>query len=213
MNLLSLLPAALTILLLGAVITSAVLSHRMRSLKTRSAHLQRSFELLTTRAEATDKVLDHIARTVIPRLGAAAEQPGDNNGTDFDLPLVLQDTPVGQRLTDTVTALAVALRAVQHDAMQAAAAQVVTVQEAADAKTADARREAQDAARAAVNSAAQSMVVIASQVSRLIGEAVREHQGDEMYATLVPVDRLVQRILLAAENFILLSGQKVTRRS
>ncbi|MFI1060379.1 ATP-binding protein [Streptomyces spororaveus] len=185
---------------------------RLRAERRRSEKLHRHAESLAGQLRAAELVLRQVADQVVPSLQAAAVRPGAGNSVDLVMPNGLTGTLVAERLRDVVDSMARALRQVQYDAETATGVQVSEVTQAAHREAAEARRAAEEAAQAAVRSFAASLVATASRVSRQISEGVRQHAGDDAYATLVTIDRLVQQLLLAAQSYVILGGGKLSRR-
>ncbi|GGU38336.1 ATP-binding protein [Streptomyces violascens] len=171
-----------------------------------------SAELLARQLRATEVSLGEVAGHVIPALRAAAVYPGGGHGVGFTPPLELAGIPVADKVQAVVASVDQALRQVQYDGQIATRQAVSEIQEAADVKAAEARSTADQAAQAAVRAFATSLVGSAARVSQQISEGMRRHADDDAYATLVTIDRLVQQLLLAAQNYVILGGGKLPRR-
>ncbi|MFI6112813.1 ATP-binding protein [Kitasatospora sp. NPDC051164] len=184
----------------------------LRAERRRSDRLQRHAENLTRQLRAAELLLGQVADEVVPAIQAAVVRPGAGQGVDFTLPDILRGTVFADRVRAVVDSVAAAMRQVQYDAETATGVQVSQVKQEAEAAAAEAQRAAEEAAQAAVRSFAASLVVIASRVSRQISEGVRWHAGGEAYETLVTIDRLVQQLLLVAQNYVILGGGKLSRR-
>ncbi|MFI2736627.1 ATP-binding protein [Streptomyces sp. NPDC018711] len=184
----------------------------LRAERRRSDRLQRHSENLTRQLRAAERILEQVADEVVPAIQVAVVRPGTGHGFDLPLPDALRGTVIADRVRFVVDSVATALRQVQYDAEAATRDQVSQVEQAAQRKAAEAQRAAEEAAQAAVRSFAASLVVIASRVSRQISQGVRQHVGGEAYEALVIIDRLVQQLLLVAQNYLILGGGKLSRR-
>ncbi|MFE2727277.1 hypothetical protein [Kitasatospora sp. NPDC059327] len=71
---------------------------------------------------------------------------------------------------------------------------------------------ARNTTAAAVTSVAASVVSLGTEVSQLIGEAMRRHAGDEVYATLSGLDHAVQQLLRQGQSFLVVYGGVPGRR-
>ncbi|MEU7583516.1 ATP-binding protein [Streptomyces sp. NPDC041068] len=174
--------------------------------------LRGQVEELTRYGRATEEVLGQLARGVIPGLGAEAGQPGTGRGVDIALPQVLVDTVLAQRLAEVANSAAQTVRTVQYDAQSSTRAQIAEAHQSAQGEAERARESAQEASRAAVRAVSSAMVGMASKLSGRVSQGVRRHEGDEAYATLVGIDHPTQQMLLVAQNYVVLSGGKLSRR-
>ncbi|MFH8791064.1 ATP-binding protein [Streptomyces sp. NPDC017941] len=156
---------------------------------------------LTGRQHATEDVLGQLATGVIPGLGIEAERLGTGHGVDIELPEPLVNTALAQRLAELANSAAHTVRKVQYDAQSSTSAQI-----------AEARQSAQESSRAAVRAVSSAMVGMASKLSQRVSQGVRQHEGDEAYETLVGIDHPTQQMLLVAQNYVVLSGGKLSRR-
>jgi len=202
------LPSALALAGGGAALH---LRGSLRGERRRSDKLQRHTERLTRQLRAAEVVLGQVAVEVVPAIQGAVVRPGAGHGVDLPLPDPLTATVIADRVRLVVDSVAAAMRQVQYDADTATRDQVAQVKQAAQAEAAEAKRSAEEAAQAAVRSFAASLVVIASRVSRQISQGVRQHVGGEAYETLVSIDRLIQQLLLVAQNYAILGGGKLSR--
>ncbi|MVO88786.1 hypothetical protein GPA10_29520 [Streptomyces sp. p1417] len=153
------------------------------------------------RQRATEDVLAQLTNGVIPGLGAEAERVGTGRGVDFALPEPLVNTLLAQRLTELANSAAHTVRKVQYDAQTSTNTQITGAQQAA-----------QESSRAAVRAVSSAMVGMASKLSQRVSQGVRRHEGDEAYETLVGIDHPTQQMLLVAQNYVVLSGGKLSRR-
>ncbi|MFI9809225.1 ATP-binding protein [Streptomyces sp. NPDC052301] len=177
----------------------------------RADQLQGRTDQLTQQLRAVEHVLGQLAAEVLPAVGAGT-LPDQQYGAGLALPGPLAHTPLAGRLRD-VTGQAIAAVAHVREAAQAAADQRITeVRSAAEQEVAKARRESQQATRAAVRSFASNVVARAARLSREISKGVRSHQDDEAYATLVHIDHIAQQMLLTAQGYAVLAGDKLSRR-
>ncbi|MGH4031383.1 ATP-binding protein [Actinomycetota bacterium Odt1-20B] len=185
---------------------------QFRGERTTSARLREQAEEIARQQRATEAVLVQLADAVIPRLGAAAEREGDGHGVDIQLPEALVNTVLAQRLTELAGSAAHTVRKVQYDAQTSAGLQLAEAHEAAQGDVARARESAEASSRAAVRAVSSAMVGMASKLSQRVSQGVRRHEGDEAYETLVGIDHPTQQMLLVAQNYVVLSGGKLSRR-
>ncbi|WP_069884284.1 ATP-binding protein [Streptomyces luteocolor] len=167
---------------------------------------------LAGRQRATEDVLMQLAGGVIPGLGAEAARQGTGRGVDIELPPALVNTVLAQRLTELTNSAAHTVRKVQYDAQTSTSAQITEAQQTAQDETDRARVSAQESSRAAVRAVSSAMVGMASKLSQRVSQGVRRHEGDEAYETLVGIDHPTQQMLLVAQNYVVLSGGKLSRR-
>lgn len=177
-----------------------------------SGRLRAEAEEIAVRQRATEAVLAQLAEGVIPRLGTEAERQGTGHGVDIELPEALAGTPVAGRLAQLADAAAHTVRKAQYDTQATMTAQVAEAREAAAEEGARARQAAEDSTRAAVRAVSSAMVGMASKLSQRVSHGVRRHEGDEAYETLVGIDHPTQQMLLVAQNYVVLSGGKLSRR-
>ncbi|MER6399269.1 hypothetical protein ABT263_24960 [Kitasatospora sp. NPDC001603] len=140
-----------------------------------------------------DKAVDDLASASMPSLltsarAAAASVP--------QVPMVpgLEGTAFHQGLHVLLEEFAKALRSVEYESGLAFDAQ------------------GREVTAAAVTSVATSVVSLVSDVSRLIGEAMRRHSSDEVYATLSEIDHAVQQVLRQGQAFLVVHGGVPGRR-
>ncbi|WAL99274.1 ATP-binding protein [Streptomyces sp. Je 1-369] len=169
-------------------------------------------EEIARRQHATEHVLAQLAGGVIPRLGAEAERLGTGHGVDIELPEALVNTSLAQRLTELADSAAHTVRKVQYDAQTSTSSQITEAREGAKSEAARARQSAEESSRAAVRAVSSAMVGMASKLSQRVSQGVRRHEGDEAYETLVGIDHPTQQMLLVAQNYVVLSGGKLSRR-
>ncbi|MGW1000709.1 ATP-binding protein [Streptomyces sp. NPDC002520] len=173
----------------------------------RADRLQGRTDQLTQQLGAVEYALGQLAFEVIPAAGAAE---GPAAGPAPSAPVT--HTALAERLRD-VSAQAVATVTQVREAAQASAdRRVDEIRSAAQQEVAQARRQSQQATRAAVRSFASSVVARAARLSREISKGVRSHQDDEAYATLVHIDHIAQQMLLTAQGYAVLAGDKPSRR-
>ncbi|MFE0173169.1 ATP-binding protein [Streptomyces sp. NPDC059002] len=177
-----------------------------------SGRLRAEVEEIAGRQRATEDVLVQLANGVIPRVGAEAERLGTGHGVDFELPEPLVRTVLAQRLTELANSAAHTVRKVQYDAQTSTSVQIAEAQKNAQDEVARARESAEHSSRAAVRAVSSAMVGMASKLSQRVSHGVRRHEGDEAYETLVGIDHPTQQMLLVAQNYVVLSGGKLSRR-
>ncbi|MEU2716827.1 ATP-binding protein [Streptomyces sp. NPDC007205] len=204
------------ILAVGAVVAVAAAGtaghfHRAcRRERGRADQLQGHAEQLTRQLRAVEYAMGQLASDVLPAV--AAPGPGGHRGADLALPPPLTHTPLAERLRDVAGQAVATVVRVRETAQAAADHRVAEIRSAADHEIADARRESRDATRAAVRSFASNVVARASRLSREISQGVRSHQDDEAYATLVHIDHIAQQMLLTAQGYAVLAGDRLSRR-
>ncbi|MGW3205229.1 ATP-binding protein [Streptomyces sp. NPDC001135] len=204
------------ILAVGAVVAVAAAGtaghfHRAyRRERGRADQLQGHAEQLTRQLRAAEHAMAQLASEVLPAI--AAPGPGGHRGPDLPLPPPLAHTPLAGRLRDVAGQATAAVVRVRETAQAAADHRVAEIRSAADHEIAKARRESREATRAAVRSFASNVVARASRLSREISQGVRSHQDDEAYATLVHIDHTAQQMLLTAQGYAVLAGDKLSRR-
>ncbi|MEV7194557.1 ATP-binding protein [Streptomyces sp. NPDC093510] len=177
-----------------------------------SGRLRGQAEEIAAQQRATEHVLAQLAGGVIPRLGAEAERQGTGHGVDIELPEALVNTALAQRLTELADSAAHTVRKVQYDAQTSTSAQIDEVRKDAQDEVTRARQTAEESSRAAVRAVSSAMVGMASKLSQRVSQGVRRHEGDEAYETLVGIDHPTQQMLLVAQNYVVLSGGKLSRR-
>ncbi|MGW0880595.1 ATP-binding protein [Streptomyces sp. NPDC002671] len=206
-----LIPAVSAAVALAAGGTTWRFQRAYRRERGRADQLQGRTDQLTQELRAVEYALGQLAAEVLPAAGAAA-LPGQQRGADLALPVALAHTPLAARLRD-VAGQAVATVTRVREATHASAEQrIAEIRTAAEQEVAKARRESQQATRAAVRSFASNVVARASRLSREISKGVRSHQDDEAYATLVHIDHIAQQMLLTAQGYAVLAGDKLSRR-
>ncbi|MEU6824164.1 ATP-binding protein [Streptomyces atriruber] len=183
-----------------------------RGERAENGRIREQAEELARRQHATEHVLAQLAGGVIPRLGAEAERQGTGHGVDLELPEPLVNTSVAQRLAELADSAAHTVRKVQYDAQTSTSAQITEARESAQNEASRARQGAEDSSRAAVRAVSSAMVGMASKLSQRVSQGVRRHEGDEAYETLVGIDHPTQQMLLVAQNYVVLSGGKLSRR-
>ncbi|MEU6996022.1 ATP-binding protein [Streptomyces sp. NPDC046465] len=177
-----------------------------------SERLRGRAEEAAGRQRATEEVLAQLADGVIPRLGTEAERLGTGHGVDIELPPALVNTTLAQRLTGLADSAAHTVRKVQYDAQTSTSVQITEAQKSAQDEVTRARERAEESSRAAVRAVSSAMVGMASKLSQRVSHGVRRHEGDEAYETLVGIDHPTQQMLLVAQNYVVLSGGKLSRR-
>ncbi|WP_447034929.1 ATP-binding protein [Streptomyces sp. DSM 118878] len=168
-----------------------------RGERAENSRLRGDAEEIAGQQRAAEVALAQLAGGVIPRLGAEAERSGAGHGVDLELPDALVGTVLAQRLTELADSAAHTVREVRYDARE---------------QTARARQAAEESSRAAVRAVSSAMVGMASKLSQRVSQGVRRHEGDEAYETLVGIDHPTQQMLLVAQNYVVLSGGKLSRR-
>ncbi|MEU5687343.1 hypothetical protein DEJ48_04245 [Streptomyces venezuelae] len=183
-----------------------------RGERAENGRLRVQAEEIARRQHATEHVLAQLAGGVIPALGAEAERQGTGHGVDIELPEALVNTALAQRLTELADSAAHTVRKVQYDAQTSTSSQIADARESARSEAARARQSAEESSRAAVRAVSSAMVGMASKLSQRVSQGVRRHEGDEAYETLVGIDHPTQQMLLVAQNYVVLSGGKLSRR-
>lgn len=150
--------------------------------------------------EAVAVALGRLADEIIPGV-AARTVPATRMRFPGLVPIPLEGTALAERLTAVAQGLGYAVEQVRAEEAESASARV-----------AEAHAAAQEATRAVVRGVASSMVAVASRLNRQVSTAVREHADDEVYASLMAIDRQSQQLLLAAQSYLILSGGKLSRR-
>ncbi|MFI9255487.1 ATP-binding protein [Streptomyces sp. NPDC053069] len=179
--------------------------------RARADQLQSRTEQLTQQLRAVEHVLGQLAAEVLPAVGTGA-LPDHQYGAGLALPGPLAHTALAGRLRDVTGQAAATVTHVREAAQAAADHRIAEVRSAAEQEVAKARRESQQATRAAVRSFASNVVARAARLSREISKGVRSHQDDEAYATLVHIDHIAQQMLLTAQGYAVLAGDKLSRR-
>ncbi|MEV0536327.1 hypothetical protein [Kitasatospora sp. NPDC050463] len=132
-----------------------------------------------------DRTVEELAVALMPSLLAsveAAARPG------LAIPAGLEGTAFHEGLRVLLEEFTKALRSVEYESGLAADA------------------HGREATAAAVTSVATSVVSLVSDVSLLIGEAMRRHSSDEVYATLSGIDHAVQQVLRQGQAFLVVHG-------
>ncbi|POX48443.1 hypothetical protein C3489_27215 [Streptomyces sp. Ru71] len=201
-----LLLAAGTTVALAAAGTTWHFHRCYRRERGRGEQLRGHVEQLTQQLGAVEYALAQLT-SEIPGL-AAGERPGG----DPAVPHQLAYTPLAGRLRDLSAQVTATVTQVRDAAQTSADERVDGIRSAADQEIDKARREAREATRAAVRSFASNVVAKASRLSREISQGVRSHQDDEAYATLVHIDHIAQQMLLTAQGYAVLAGDRLSRR-
>ncbi|MEU6124852.1 ATP-binding protein [Streptomyces sp. NPDC047123] len=186
--------------------------YQYRGARAAGDRLRREAEESASRQRAVENVLAQLAGGVIPGLGAEAERLGTGHGVDIELPETLVNTALAQRLTELANSAAHTVRKVQYDAQTSTGDQIAEARQHGRDQAARARQSAEDSSRAAVRAVSSAMVGMASKLSQRVSQGVRRHEGDEAYETLVGIDHPTQQMLLVAQNYVVLSGGKLSRR-
>ncbi|MFZ3491903.1 ATP-binding protein [Streptomyces sp. 5.8] len=202
-------PSALALVGAGA---AWYLRGNLQAERRRSDRLHQQNRTFDGQRRATELLLAQTAAEVVPALHRAVVGRSAAAPVGFVVPDALAGSLVADRMRDVVDSVARTLRQLQHEADQVTGAQVAEVRQAADRAVSAVRQEEQDATAAAVRSLAAAQVMAGSRASRLISDGVRGHAGQEVYATLVAIDRQLQRFLLDAQSHIVLGGGKLSRR-
>jgi K+-sensing histidine kinase KdpD len=176
----------------------------------RADDMQGRAQQLTQQLGAAEYVVAQLVAH-LPALAAAAES-GEHRGGPLALPPQLARTALADRLRDLTGQVTASVTRIRETAQATADQHAAQLRAEADQEIAKARREAQEATRAAVRSFASSVVARASRLSREISQGVRSHQDDEAYATLVHIDHIAQQMLLTAQGYAVLAGDKLSRR-
>uniref|UniRef100_UPI0034DF27E9 ATP-binding protein n=1 Tax=Streptomyces flavofungini TaxID=68200 RepID=UPI0034DF27E9 len=183
-----------------------------RGERAENGRLRTQAEETARQQRAAEDVLAQLAGHVIPRLGPEAERSGTGHGVDIELPDALVGTVLAQRLAELANSAAHTVRKVQYDAQTSTGEQIAEAEQDAREQSERARRAAEESSRAAVRAVSSAMVGMASKLSQRVSQGVRRHEGDEAYETLVGIDHPTQQMLLVAQNYVVLSGGKLSRR-
>ncbi|MEU3844559.1 ATP-binding protein [Streptomyces sp. NPDC028635] len=183
-------------------------------------HFHRVYRRERGRAEQLRSHAQHLteqlqaAEYALARLTAAIPALASGEASDADLtpPPPLAHTPLAGRLRDLTGQVTATVTRVREAAQATADEQTAQIRSAADGAIEKAHRDAREATRAAVRSFASNVVAKASRLSREISQGVRSHQDDEAYATLVHIDHIAQQMLLTAQGYAVLAGDKLSRR-
>ncbi|MFD5587708.1 ATP-binding protein [Streptomyces sp. NPDC057413] len=171
-----------------------------------AARLRGQAEQLTEQLRAAEYALGQLT-SEIPGLAA-----GSRSADDLAVPHPLAHTPLAARLRDLTGQVTATVTRVRDSAQASADEHAARIRSAADQEVEKAHREAREATRAAVRSFASNVVAKAARLSREISQGVRSHQDDEAYATLVHIDHIAQQMLLTAQGYAVLAGDKLSRR-
>ncbi|WP_331753029.1 ATP-binding protein (plasmid) [Streptomyces sp. NBC_00637] len=188
---------------------------------------------LAQQVAAAVGILQELTSSVLPTVGARAAS-GQDVSANLVVPDALLGTALADRLHELATQLVASVEEVrtgiqlaadhQAEGVRAIADQRVTAAEAAaeqeiariqsnaDHAIAQARRGAQETTRAAMRSLTTGVVVKASRLTKEVREGVRRHHGDDAYETLVELDHLAQQLLLTAQGYGILAGDRPSRR-
>ncbi|MFG2357687.1 ATP-binding protein [Streptomyces sp. NPDC048521] len=202
--------AVSTVVAVAAAGTTWHFHRAYRRERSRADQSQGRVEQLTQQLRATEYALGQLAAD-IPALGSAAG-PGERHAGEVAVPPPLAHTALADRLRDLTGQVTATVTRVRETTQASADQHVARIRSAADQEIAKARRESQEATRAAVRSFASNVVARASRLSREISQGVRSHQDDEAYATLVHIDHIAQQMLLTAQGYAVLAGDKLSRR-
>ncbi|MBM7438724.1 sensor histidine kinase [Streptomyces sp. HB132] len=172
---------------------------RARKLEHRATRLARERNAEAADLEAVAVALDRLAYEVVPAMVQA--DPEARMRFPGLLPTSIEGSAVGERLTALAQSLGHAVQQVRAEEATGAADRLAETQ-----------RAAEEATWAVVRGVATSMVAIASRLSRQVSMGAREHADDQAYASLMAIDRHGQQLLLAAQNYLVLSGGKLSRR-
>ncbi|MGV9815882.1 ATP-binding protein [Streptomyces cellulosae] len=183
--------------------------------------------------QAAEDLLQKLTVSILPAVGATAAS-GQHAYADIDVPAALQGTVLADRLRELTAQLVATTNEVRTGVQLAADHQAADLRATADeqvaaARTAaqreidhirsaaqetitKARQESQEATRAALRSLTTGMVVKAARLTKEIRDGVRRHHGDDSYATLIEIDHLAQQLLLTAQGYGILAGDRPSRR-
>jgi signal transduction histidine kinase len=178
-------------------------------------------------------VLNELTTSVLPSVGATAASgrdasadlvaPVELQGTDFDVLLrrlarqlasSVSEVRVGVQLAADHQMAGVRAQA-EHEvavARSAAEQEIARIRSSAEKSVAGARRESEEATRAAVRSLTTGVVVKVARLTKEINKGVWNHQDDGAYETLVQLDHLGQQLLLTAQGYGILAGDRPSRR-
>lgn len=71
---------------------------------------------------------------------------------------------------------------------------------------------AREVTRAAVRAFGASVVSLGTDVSQAVSAGLREHRGDDVYATLIHIDHSVQQMIRQAQSYVIVCGGLAGRR-
>lgn len=74
------------------------------------------------------------------------------------------------------------------------------------------RDEARQTTESAVRSFAETVVSLGANLSKVVGQAMREHRGNEMFETLTLIDHTVQQMIRQAQSYVVVCGGLPGRR-
>ncbi|MGW1289796.1 ATP-binding protein [Streptomyces sp. NPDC002586] len=113
-----------------------------------------------------------------------------------------------RHVSDVRTQAGEAIAAAQSEAAQ----EIARIRSSAEGEVAEARRTSEEATRAVLRSLTNGLVVKASVLKGKIGEAVRRHEDADAYESFVNLDHLARQLLLTAQGYGILAGDKLSRR-
>jgi hypothetical protein len=164
----------------------------------RSAQLRARISALEAACSARDAALDALVSGVLPTLAASSGRP-DTSVPGIGVAAGLAGTAFAENLRAVVEQYAGALRAVRSEAEEATRLQI--------------EERAREATQAAVRSVSASVVSLGADLSKVVAEALRQHDGgDEMFATLTRIDHTVQQIVRQAQSYVVICGGLPGRR-
>ncbi|MFI9507945.1 ATP-binding protein [Nocardia sp. NPDC052566] len=202
----------LAIVLVLAAAWYAVVAVRARQAKI--DELTEQIEALTNDQRAREEALEHLAVTTLPTVAEAVRR---FEAPALDLPAGLPDSRFAQMLRWIAERYADDLRLLQVDtrdrtnreAEERAKQAIAAAEEVVRTKVSAASREATSAA---VRSFGTSVVSLGADVGQVVSAALREHRGDEVYATLTRIDHTVQQMIRQAQSYVIVSGGLPGRR-
>ncbi|KUN59504.1 hypothetical protein AQJ54_39330 [Streptomyces griseorubiginosus] len=163
-----------------------------------SAQQRTRISALEAACSARDSALDALVSKGLPALAASTGRP-DASVPGIGVAGDLARTAFAENLQAVVKQYAAALRTVRSEAEEATRLQI--------------EERAQEATQAAVRSVTASVVSLGADLSKVVGEALRQHDGsDEMFATLTRIDHTVQQIVRQAQSYVVICGGLPGRR-
>ncbi|WP_040796115.1 ATP-binding protein [Nocardia higoensis] len=167
---------------------------------------------LTREQNARDEALERFASQTVPSITDAVRRR-ETPSVSIEVPVELQDSRFAQVLNWAGERYADGLRLVQVETTErvTAEAETRTRQAVAEAEAA-VRSTAREATNGAVRSFGTAVVSLGADVSQVVSMALRQHRGDDVYATLTHIDHTVQQMIRQAQSYVIVCGGLPGRR-
>ncbi|WP_194818100.1 sensor histidine kinase [Nocardia sp. XZ_19_385] len=169
---------------------------------------QHRIDELSRQQRAYEDTLESFAVHTVPAITDAIRR-FENPAIAFDVPEGMENSRFVQCLQWLGERYADELRKVQADAEERKRAAV-------DQADATARTEvtasARDATSGAVRAFGTSVVSLGADAGQVVSAALRQHRGDEVYATLTRIDHTVQQMIRQAQSYVIVCGGLPGRR-